>query len=171
MNDDMESMGWAALERRLVRAERAVRRLRAVVLLGAPIALGWGLLGAAQPDEVPEALRARRVQMVDADGRVRAELAIDDEGAAGLFVRDVDGRPRSLVIHDAAQSGLFLLDDAGTVRLGAAQFAHGGGGLALHGAASKGATVLYHKGEGSLAFYDDDGTVRRRLGPDPGAEP
>ncbi len=62
------------------------------------------------------------------------------------------------------QTGLFLRDAEGTVRLGAAQFAHGGGGCALHGEESKGAAVLYQKGgKGSLSFYDEAGGVTHRV--------
>jgi len=47
--------------------------------------------------------------------------------------------------------------------IGLSQFAHGGGGLALHGENSKGASVLYHKGSGSLSFYDMEGNVKLKL--------
>lgn len=114
-------------------------------------------------DPVPEVVRARRVQLVDAEGRVRAEPGIDAEGAAGLFVLDAAGRTRATVVHDDSQSGLFLLDAEGTVRVGAAQDAHGGGGFALHGPEAKGAAVLYLKDEGSLTFYAPDGAVLERI--------
>ena len=57
-----------------------------------------------------------------------------------------------------------LVSDAGVAR-----FAHGGGGVALHGAESRGAAVLFLKdGAGSLTFYDESGETRQRV-PDPGA--
>ena len=50
----------------------------------------------------------------------------------------------------------------GTTRVGVAQFAHGGGGFALHGPEAKGAAVLYLQGDGSLTFYGPDGDVQAR---------
>jgi hypothetical protein len=48
----------------------------------------------------------------------------------------------------------------GAVMILAAQFAHGGGGLALHGEGGRGATVLYMKDfRGSLRMFDVDGEV------------
>ena len=44
-----------------------------------------------------------------------------------------------------------------------AQFAHGGGGVALHGPRDKGAAVLYYKGAGSLTMYDEAGKVVARV--------
>jgi len=146
--------------RRLARVERRQRWLAAAFLtLGA----GWVGTAARDVSEVPDVLRARAVQMVDAEGRVRAELAIDDDGSAGLFVRDEEGRSRAVLVHDAAQSALYLLDEDGTIRVGSAQYAHGGGGFALHGPKSEGAAVLYLKDEGSLTFYGHDGAVLERI--------
>ena len=67
-------------------------------------------------------------------------------------------------VHDETQAAMYLLDEAGAIRVGAAQYAHGGGGFALHGDESKGAAVLYMKDrKGTLTFYDDGGGVRARL--------
>lgn len=152
------------------RQELALRRIAALEhrtrLQSVALAvLGALLLAAAatRPGDDPEVLRARAVQMVDAEGRVRAELGVDADGAAGLFVRDVAGRARAMVVHDDEQSGFFALDGEGQVRVGAAQFAHGGGGYALHGPAGKGAAVLYLKSQASLRFYDGEGHVTNEL--------
>lgn len=51
----------------------------------------------------------------------------------------------------------------GDTRLGAAQFAHGGGGYALHGPGGRGAAVLYLSGDGSLTIYDAEGGVTARF--------
>ena len=97
--------------------------------------------GAAQQStRVVDEIRTERLQIVDADGRVRIDLR-----------------------HDDSETGLFIVDDAGDTRLGAAQFAHGGGGYALHGPGGRGAAVLYLKGDGSLTLYDADGSVTSRF--------
>jgi hypothetical protein len=67
---------------------------------------------------------------------------------------------RSATIHDESQTGLLVLDEAGQIRVGAAQFAHGGGGFALHGPGGQTSAVLYLKDEGSLSFHRADGSVQ-----------
>lgn len=108
-----------------------------------------------------EVVSAGRFELVDGEGRVRAELGIDDDGSAGLFVRDEEGRLRASLTYDEAQAAMYLWDEGGTIRVGAAQYAHGGGGFALHGEESRGAAVLYlTEGAGSLTIYDAEGAVR-----------
>ena len=115
----------------------------ALVIVGA--ASGFGLPGAVERAadsgaQVIDQIQARRIQLVDAEGRVRIDLR-----------------------HDNEETGLFIMDDAGDTRLGAAQFAHGGGGYALHGPGGRGAAVLYLRGDGSLTMYDADGNVTARF--------
>lgn len=135
MNDPL-STSPDPLEHRVRRLERANRVLTAAL---AVLALG-ALVAARRPQQVVDEVRARRIQLVDADDRVRIDLR-----------------------HDEEETGLFILDDAGDTRLGAAQFAHGGGGYALHGSGGRGAAVLYLKGDGSLTMYDPDGAVTARF--------
>lgn len=152
-------MSTALLELRLRRLERA-NRLWSLCALGS---LCLWLCGASAPPR-EDVITAERFELVDGEGRVRAEMAIDEDGSAGFFVRDAEYGMRAALVHDASQTGLFLLDAEGTVRVGTAQYAHGGGGVALHGEHSKGAAVLYMKdGEGSLSLYDAEGQVRARL--------
>jgi len=132
----------------------------------APGTLALALLVALGCQDRPDGtgtVRARRFEIVDADGAVQAVLGADGEGSVGLFVYDADSVVRLSVTHDSSQTALFISDDEGVVRIGVAQFAHGGGGVALHGRASKGATVLYHKGTGRLTFYDEAGSVTERV--------
>ncbi len=145
-------------ERRLEQLERRNRHLT-----GALVAIGALAVLAGAASRSGEVLRAEKIEMVDGEGKVRAELAIDADGSAGLFLRDREGRVRGCAIHDDARTGFFALDTAGQVRVGAAQFAHGGGGFALHGPEGKGSAVLYHAGKGSLTLYGADGTVKKKI--------
>lgn len=61
--------------------------------------------------------------------------------------------------RDSSETGVFLLDEDGATRVGAAQIAHGGCGFALHGPDMKGAAVLHFRGHGRLTFYDSSGAV------------
>lgn len=144
------------LEGRLARLERRNRTLSA----GLAAAVASVLFVSAVPRQ-DDVIAARRIEMVDEEGRVRAELGIDADGSAGLFLRDEQGRVRGCTIHDATQTGTFAMDEEGQIRMGAAHFAHGGSGFALHGPGGKGSTVLYLKGQGSLTFYRADGTTKK----------
>lgn len=127
-----------SIEDRVLSLER-MNRLMAGIFAGAVLLL---LVGAGSE---PAVVRAQAFQLVDADDNVRAELTTDDEA-----------------------TGLFIHDETGTIRVGIAHFSHGGSGVALHGPESKGAAVLYLKGDGSLRFFDIDGTVTDQF---PGTEP
>jgi len=76
---------------------------------------------------------------------------------------DESGQDRLSLNHDAGGTALFIRDEGGVIRLGAAHFAHGGGGFALHGPDSRGAAVLYYDESGSLSFFDPEGNITLRL--------
>jgi hypothetical protein len=124
------------LEQRVGRLERTNRILVATLTL----LVVAGALSAVRVTQTMELVQARKVQLVDDQGRVRIGLRHNDE-----------------------ETGLFVMDEAGDTRLGAAQFAHGGGGYALHGPKMKGAAVLYLAGEGSLSMYDPEGIRTARF--------
>ena len=109
-----------------------------------------------------DVVQAEAFQLVGDEGQVWAELGATEQGPV-LHFFDREGAIRMTLVHDDAETGLFLRDGDDTIRVGMAQYSHGGGGFALHGPESKGATVLYHKGRGSLTFYDDEGSPRARL--------
>jgi hypothetical protein len=126
----------SCLDVRVRRLERMVRTLTAALVVVSTLLL----LGARRPNHPADLIQARRIQIVDETGVVRTDLR-----------------------HDAEETGLFILDDHGDTRIGIAQFAHGGGGVALHGPAAKGAAVLYLKNGGSLTIYDTTGAVTARF--------
>lgn len=139
---------------RLGRAKRVLFGLAALAVLLALIAAGGE----------PRALSASSIGLEDADGTVRAELALR-EGNPGLFIEDASGADRVALFHDDDASGLYMRDESGVTRIGIAQFAHGGGGVALHGPESKGAAVLYFEHAGSLRFFDAGDAVLGQLPP------
>jgi len=147
------------LESRIETLEKRIRLLFGALIVTASLAL----LGAA-PSTDPEAgaIRATRFELVDGEGRVRGELCFR-EGAPVFSLLDETGQERLSLNHDDGGTALFIRDSGGVIRLGAAHFAHGGGGFALHGPDSNGAAVLYFDESGSLGFYDADGNITLRL--------
>ena len=138
---DTSHISISRLEDRVRRLERTNRLL----VLGALalVTVAW-VTGERTPGHFDE-ITAERVRVVDGEGQTRIDLR-----------------------HDSDETGMFILDDAGDTRLGAAQFAHGGGGYALHGPGGRGAAVLYLRGDGSLTIYDADGGIVDRF---PGEAP
>jgi hypothetical protein len=127
----------AYLTQRVRRLEQSNRLLMAGLFLGFCLSL---VAFASQQGDAPAVFQAQRFQLVDDTGHVWIDLK-----------------------HDSAETAIFLFDDSGTVRVGVAQFAHGGGGFALHGPQSRGAAVLYLRDQGSLTFYDADGEATARF--------
>ena len=124
------------LEARLQQLESRLRLQAAgLVLLG--VLLLYGVVRPASPVGL---IQARRIQLIDGTGQVWMDLH-----------------------HDSSETALFILDADHATRVGVAQFAHGGGGVALHGPGGRGAAVLYLKGEGSVSFFDSTGTRTARF--------
>lgn len=147
------------LELRIESLEKRTRLLLGALLVTTTLAL----LGAAPATESEHhTLRATRFELVDETGRVRAELSLR-EGAPVFSLLDESGRDRLSLNHDSGGTALFIRDQQDVIRVGVAQFSHGGGGFALHGPDSKGAAVLYYDESGSLSFYDPDGNTTLRL--------
>jgi len=148
---------YIVLEQRIVALEAQSRRWKMFGLACLLTVLVW----TCYPSAVQDAVRARSFALVDADSRTYAEIKMTD-GGPGLYLIDAGGVARLSLVHNEEETALYLRDADDQVRIGVAQFAHGGGGVALHGAAAKGAAVLYFKEEGSLTFYDSEGNVIAR---------
>lgn len=154
----MTAADSANLERRIRALENANRRWRfaalaTLVLL--PVA--WTVH--RQP---VDRIEAQAFALVDARGEALAALTMTD-GGPSLLLYDDTGVVRASLSHNDDETALYLRDAAGDNRVGVAQFAHGGGGFALHGPEVKGAAVLYYKDGGSLTFYDIDGQILHRF--------
>lgn len=151
MND-----GAKELDTRVRRLERSNRRWRGLV------AAGLALVGSGALQEPPAHTQVTGLELVDAGGRVRAALVLEEDGP-GLHLFDESGVRRASVVHSNEETALFLRDAEGDTRVGAAHFAHGGSGYALHGPGGEGALVLYLKEQGTLTHYGPDGQVLARF--------
>lgn len=127
------------------------------------LTLGFSSQLAPARKGVDKILRSERLEIVDQQGRPRVVLGLDEQGSAGVMVNDTAGEARVTLLHDSEGSALFIRDAEGVIRVGVAQFAHGGGGVALHGPNSRGAAVLYLQEAGSLTFYDVEGEPTLRI--------
>jgi hypothetical protein len=79
---------------------------------------------------IPEVLRARAIEVVDENGKVRAQLNIEKTGEAVFRLRDQKGTIRTKIGAGEGGSGLSLMDDRtdATVQIRANQ---DGGGITL----------------------------------------
>jgi len=138
-----------------------ITRLQGVVALLA-LVLAAILVWLAVTTPAHKILRTEALHLVTPDGDMVAQLETRD-GYPLLVLKDENGTERVSLFHNAEGSGLYIADETATTRVGVAQFAHGGGGVALHGKDGKGALVLYFKSAGSLRFFGDDGEVIREI--------
>lgn len=144
-------MTFEQIETRLKRAERWI------VALG--LGLGIAVAAAAYLYYRPvDTLRVAALELTGASGGTVALLG-QSNGRTGLFLLDERSVERVSVFHANDADGLYIDDGEGVTRIGVAQFAHGGGGVALHGEDSRGAAVLYYKDAGSLRLFDREGNV------------
>ncbi len=143
------------IELRIARLERRTRIYQILLLAAAAV----GLMALTMDDGT---LRARSFELMSDDGPVRASLRLDDSHPV-FVLNDENGVERLRLFYEPEATGLYVLDEENTPRIGIAQFAHGGGGVALHGPQSKGAAVLYLHDTGSLRFFDADGEVTTQV--------
>ena len=65
----------------------------------------------------PETIRARAIELVDREGRVRGQLNVEPNGEAVFRLRDAKGEIRVKLGADGDGSGLILLDGATEPRI------------------------------------------------------
>jgi hypothetical protein len=136
-----------------------LRRWNRVLVTAGVICL-VALLSGAKSDQ--SVVKATSIQLISPAGDVRAEISMRN-GSPGVYLKDENGVDRVAIYHDSEGSGLHIMDGDAITRIGVVQFAHGGGGVALHGPESRGAAVFYLKTEGSLSFFDKDGQITNQV--------
>ncbi len=131
------------LEQRLVRLERANRRMKRIGALVLMVAAAVVLSGAADGKDLPD-LEVGSLTLKDKDGKTRALLGPSAGGAVGLLLTDKAGKTRAYLVVEANGSPVLALSDkAGKTR------AH---------------LVVGVDGSPALVLYDKDGQTRATLG-------
>ena len=65
----------------------------------------WAPLAAAAATTERDVISARRIRLIDASGRARAELAMSPDGGPGIFFYDTNGRNRLVLgLYPPAES-------------------------------------------------------------------
>ncbi len=98
------------LEQRLVRLERANRRMKRIGALVLMVAAAVVLSGAADGKDLPD-LEVGSLTLKDKDGKTRALLGASADGAVGLLLTDKDGKTRAYLVVEANGSPVLALTD------------------------------------------------------------
>ena len=99
---------------RLSRLERSNRRLKYALATCCAGLLSVAYLGAAPtPDKI---IKAESIQLVDAEGKLRAALGSDKDGSF-FFMNDQNGKMRASMAAQSVGSYMNLKDDAGVTRV------------------------------------------------------
>lgn len=148
------------LEQRLARSSRVQRGLVAVLLLQ------LGLAAGAEDPVIPDLLRTRALQVVDAEGTPVVLIASDRDGNGGLAVYDRESRPLVSLEADQRGAGAVNVMDPQRPATAAAFLGvdpHGDGLAGVRSARDRGGAsfgIGVH-GAGEFALYSASG---RRVG-------
>ncbi len=98
------------LEQRLVRLERANRRMKRIGALVLMVAAAVVLSGAANGKDLSD-LEVGSLTLKDKDGKTRAALGVSACGAVGLLLTDKAGKTRAHLVVEANGSPVLALTD------------------------------------------------------------
>ena len=108
-------------------------------------------------------IRARRIELVNEEGKVRALLAVCDAHKAGLVLMDEAGRPRlALQTMRDSSPGIYLYDTSSRVRASIGLSAEDAPGLAFLDAENHPRVILSATRDGAPHFglFDEEGVER-----------
>ena len=154
-------------------AKAAVQGAACGLMFGLVVLIGGRLwhpqVAAAQAKQpaVPDLVNARRFELVDAAGKVRAVLGLEPDGSPTLDLFDPAGRMRAfLKLGPDGSPGLALCDAAQKLRARMVLPSDGRPSLELRDAAENSRATLRLTEEGSpyLALRDKAGATRAVLG-------
>jgi len=146
-------------------AKAAVQGAACGLVFGAVVLIG-GRLWQPQVPAVAEEVRARRFEVVDDAGKLRALLAVRPDGGPGLVLYDAAETNRAILFErENGEAYLGLCDAAGTTRASLSVTKDSQPGLDLYDAAGKvRARLTLAGGSPVLALADAAGNERATLG-------
>ncbi len=152
------------IDERLALLEKSMRRYRAALAAVTSIAAvglaGPSLVGASK---APQVIQAKRFEVVDDNGTVRASLNTDNDGE-GLALYDKAGRLRAGLGEIADNVSLALADRAGKTRVELVSF-EDQADLRLNDRTENERVFLATRGDNaSLILHDEAGKMRAALG-------
>lgn len=158
----MKGSALEGLMNRLDRVERENRRLKEVGSVVLVAVASLVLMGQAVPN-VAKVVEAERFVLRDASGKLRAELAVDDNGAAYLSILDREGKgSRAMVaVLPNGSGGLVVSDREGkaTAQLDLGLFDGDKPGLRLFQEGLRAELALRSDGTAHLSLSDKGGKV------------
>lgn len=145
----MQKENQIKLEERLTRLESANRRLTALCILAvsALVIACEGGPGSRRDGDVADLVRAKRIEVVDANGKSKVLLLADQQGGI-LALNDGGGNPRVSLAASSEKAGLEIFGTA----------------AAPNGQPSPVAAFTAEEGGASVAFSDQKGQMRTSLG-------
>ncbi len=162
----------ASIEERLAALEGSHRIQRLVITAMVPVLAGAVWIAwsgrAASPPEAPaaastaQALVRTQAVVIDDGGKLRAELALEEDGSPMLRLNGQGGEPQAAFgVGIDGTSGLSLYDPRGTPRLGFGVFRDETVGVVLFDATARrrAEMILADDGSPRLRFFDATGAT------------
>ena len=107
------------LMQRLNNVETQNRRYLYIAICVLLAGMGLFVMGQAKTRDVKKVVEAEKFILRDAQGKIRAGLALNADGALRLLLADQEGNPRAdLSVLDNGRAGLSLIDKNGVIRAG-----------------------------------------------------
>lgn len=145
------------LEARVKRLEQENRAIKRGALLALLLAVGAVFMGQTQESKVSDAIRTRKLVVVDEAERARFVLTVSAEGPA-LHFSDEAGNSRLVLAVTKEGPGLALADEAGHVRASLSAMDEGVPALILSDEAGQERVGITTRKEGpSIALVDEAG--------------
>lgn len=144
------------------RLERLCRKWR-VAAWGLILGLGVAACGGAAAGRIAQTVQAQEFVLCDAEGRMRAALAIRPDGTPGLGFFDQGGQVRaSIDLGEDGASGINFHDRDGKLRAAVAVRADGTPGVGLFDRKGRPSLAMELAGDETpgVLVYDRDGKAR-----------
>src|SRR5262249_13341850 len=165
-NSRSDELRLAHLENELARLKNGARRYQLIAFLLLCV-MGGGCLLAAANDPAPQEITVKSLKMVDAKGKVRAELGLKKDSCVSLVLYDTASVHRLALAADDDTASVILLDSSGIPRAYLQDTKDRSTSLVLNNEKGKGLVSLgTADGGGGMMCWDGKGNTRFGCGAD-----